>query len=75
MLLSNEGIKREIIHLKIELSDIKKKEGNNFYHWETNDKYGNKVSIYEIVKKFDEETVTKEKYVIDNRSQYFTQIW
>ena len=53
--------KRDISHLKNELSNIHNGKKKKSTIYKQTDKYGNKVSIYDTVKKVDEETFTKGK--------------
>ena len=51
-------MERQIIHLKMSYTPLKKKENN--YTIDTKfDQHGNKVSIFETVEEVDEETVTR----------------
>ena len=59
MKIVNEGIMREIFHKKYILHAISKKKGKNSTINKCFDKHGNEVSMYENVKKGDEETITK----------------
>ena len=51
-------MKREIIHLKKRITYHLKKV-KELYNWENFDQYANKLSMFENVKGFDEEIVTK----------------
>ena len=55
-------MERQIIHLKMSYTPLKKKENN--YTIETKFyQYGNKVAMFETINKVDEETVTKENNI------------
>ena len=67
MSLANEDMKREISQLRKQLSTILKSKGSNVTIEKKYDKRGNKVSMYEAVKKVDKETVTKETIAVFTR--------
>ena len=58
MFLANEVMKIKISQLKKDISTIKIKEKNSTIETKF-DKYSNKVSMFETVKEFDRETVTR----------------